>query len=696
MGSQENAEDHCVNPAPLRAHVVQNDKNAHRITNQQLLERCASLFPFYTLPDAHSSPDESPLKVEEAKARERRRSDQLAETLNDAKLPPSLEEGSAAELKLIRPINVGAYGTLFLASKGSMRRNASTTGESDAPSALLSSQQLSLNGFQFPPSQQQQLFAVKFVECERDGEATQRSLRREIECHQSCDFFSILRLYGGFTRRRHPGDPPDPVSNPIIAQVLEMEYANNGDLRQEIRSRVKKGNKFFSVRNALLIFVQVVLAVYYLHNQGIVHRDVKAGNVLLFSNGLVKLGDFGLSKFIPAGENVKVIGSVVGTPQYLAPEIWQRKPYGTKADIFSLGVLLYEIFSLKRPFEGEAPGEIRQRILEETPEIPPHFPSEVATIVRALLEKNPDLRPSALDLLLMPLMRLTLATLLESVVSNGMEYSFRHGRERVNSTYAETSTDKFPQMKGRPSLDCCLSFSERKKVLLDLSCVYRQLLNQAVALSDGASRLKPELSDVNGPVTADSRVLLEGVLHKESSGSWKLRYLCLQWAMLPDVNEETQKLAHPRAIELVLFLRKGSPEKLSKCMSFFIDCFVVTEGYAMDEAKYVFALLTKTGKKIWFQAACEEERQQWISFCLASIHYQHMAEEAFSPVGDSTLFQHIDSTSCFESPRALSVFAADTVPQRCRSGVESNLGKDTQIHLPPGDDTTPPPVFPPE
>ncbi|KAF8288185.1 hypothetical protein TcBrA4_0016580 [Trypanosoma cruzi] len=147
------------------------------------------------------------------------------------------------------------------------------------------------------------------------------------------------------TRRRLcPEAPPHPVKNPITAHVLEMEYANNGDLSQEIRLRVKNDYKLFSERNALLIFEQVLLAVDYLHEKGIIHRDIKAGNVFLCSNGLVKLGDFGLSKFTPGDVNEKRNGSFVGTASYITPEMWERKPYGGKADIFSLGVLLYEIF----------------------------------------------------------------------------------------------------------------------------------------------------------------------------------------------------------------------------------------------------------------------------------------------------------------------------------------------------------------
>jgi non-specific serine/threonine protein kinase len=180
---------------------------------------------------------------------------------------------------------------------------------------------------------------------------------------------------------------------------IVMEYVD-GEL---LSTRVARGP--LGVRESVEIGLQVADALDEAHARGIVHRDIKSANLIRTDRGLVKVLDFGLAKFVsPVSQSaleatqaqLTVAGMVVGTVSYMAPEQALGRPVDNRADIFSLGIVLFELVTGRLPFEGASPTEIIDRILHENPTPPSRYTAGVppaldASIGRAL-EKTPALR----------------------------------------------------------------------------------------------------------------------------------------------------------------------------------------------------------------------------------------------------------------------------------------------------------------
>jgi len=128
---------------------------------------------------------------------------------------------------------------------------------------------------------------------------------------------------------------------------IYMEYAEGGTLAQAVTAR---GARLFESAQVQRWTRQLAAALQHVHAQGVLHRDVKAANVLLTRNGVIKLGDFGSSRALST--HTHFAQTMVGTPYYLAPEVLRGEPYSFAADVWGAGVVLFELLTLRRPFEG--------------------------------------------------------------------------------------------------------------------------------------------------------------------------------------------------------------------------------------------------------------------------------------------------------------------------------------------------------
>lgn len=193
---------------------------------------------------------------------------------------------------------------------------------------------------------------------------------------------------------------------------IEMEYANWGNLFSLLRNH-REQKKYIEEKAILKYFAQICLGLKEIHSKKIVHRDIKSLNIFLDDKDTIKIGDFGSSRMIQ--DSLQNMDTLIGTVFYMAPEVIKNN-YGLKADIWSLGVLLYELWALKFPVIGGSIHEIMLNIwkMKKMDSIPSHFSQEISSLVESLLQYDPDRRPTVDDIIRTPLVTDAIAELIET------------------------------------------------------------------------------------------------------------------------------------------------------------------------------------------------------------------------------------------------------------------------------------------
>ncbi len=179
---------------------------------------------------------------------------------------------------------------------------------------------------------------------------------------------------------------------------LVMEYIQGEDLKHHLECGAR-----FSVRSAIAMVHDLLMALDHAHRQNVVHRDVKPANMLIEVTGRVKLTDFGVARIQePDESHLTQVGGAVGTPKYMSPEQAKGQRGDSRSDVFSAAVVLYELLTGRLPFDGDNQFVIIHQIVSHEPVQPsslnPDLPASVDAVMTRALAKNPDERyPTARD-----------------------------------------------------------------------------------------------------------------------------------------------------------------------------------------------------------------------------------------------------------------------------------------------------------
>ncbi|MGD1011462.1 MAG: protein kinase, partial [Acidimicrobiales bacterium] len=192
------------------------------------------------------------------------------------------------------------------------------------------------------------------------------------------------------------------LSHPNIVPVFDwgeadrtyyivMEYVDGEPLSAVIRNQAP-----LSPTRAAAIAADIAKALSYAHRHGVVHRDVKPGNVLITADGQVKVADFGIARAVGASESVTQTGLVMGTATYFSPEQAQGLGVDGRSDVYALGVVLYEMVTGRPPFMADTPVAIAYKHVSETAPLPssiePRVPRDLEAIVMHAMAKQPQAR----------------------------------------------------------------------------------------------------------------------------------------------------------------------------------------------------------------------------------------------------------------------------------------------------------------
>lgn len=195
---------------------------------------------------------------------------------------------------------------------------------------------------------------------------------------------------------------------------IAMQYCEGGDLYTWLKEL--KG-KVLEERQIVEWFIQIAMALQYLHERDILHRDLKTQNIFLTKNKIIKVGDLGIARVLENSSDMAT--TLIGTPYYMSPELFSSQPYNQKSDVWALGCCVYEMTTLRHAFNARDMNSLAFKILSgKLPPMPRLYTNELVSLIQSMLHQEPSRRPSVNKLLRSPYVKKCIVRFLEETRQN--------------------------------------------------------------------------------------------------------------------------------------------------------------------------------------------------------------------------------------------------------------------------------------
>ncbi|XP_015280256.1 PREDICTED: serine/threonine-protein kinase Nek4 [Gekko japonicus] len=291
---------------------------------------------------------------------------------------------------------------------------------------------------------------------------------------------------------------------------IVMGFCEGGDLYHKLKEQ--KG-KLLQENQVVEWFVQIAMALQYLHEKHILHRDLKTQNVFLTRSNIIKVGDLGIARVLE--NKYDMASTLIGTPYYMSPELFSNKPYNYKSDVWALGCCVYEMATLKHAFNAKDMNSLVYRIIEgKLPPMPKDYSTQLKELIRTMLSKKPEERPSVRSILRTPYIKYQISLFLEATKAKTSKNHKKISDAKPQSSSVASGNNAEPEKSinknGLNSTD--VSIATMSKVDIVIVPLEKRNSKNEYSVEDNKKRCSclPSESDLdtalNGPVFKEDKL----------------------------------------------------------------------------------------------------------------------------------------------------------------------------------------------